>query len=274
MNPGHFVLLVVAETRKVFTRGSGIAALVVALGAGLLVVGGVKGIQDWGMGQGASINGMSPADMLQASGPAAAGWALMMRNFFVLPLFLLLSTASSVAGEHKDRTLRELLVRPVPRWAVLLAKLQALAILSAATLFLTLGPSLGLGVALWGATPLPEQPDVTAVLLGYGATFLSDVGLLAVAMLVSLFVGSVGGVVVSMTLLLMADLALRGVLTLAGGLGVEAAAQLTPWTLGNALGCWEGWKDGWEPARFVALGLLVAASSLIGVLRFNRMDVP
>ncbi|MFZ5478254.1 MAG: ABC transporter permease subunit [Myxococcota bacterium] len=274
MSPKHFLLMVGAETRKVFTRGSGIAALIVAVLAGLAVAGGVKGIQDWGVAQGANINGMSAADLLQASGPAIAGWSLATRNFFVLPLFLLLSAAGAVAGEHRDRTLRELIVRPVPRWSVLAAKLAALSLLSIASLALTLGPSLGLGVALWGATPLPGQPGMGDVALGYAASFLSDVGLLAIAMLLSLFVGSVGGVVVTMTLLLMADLALRGVLALAAQFGVEAAATLQPWTLGNALGCWEGFEGGWEPARFVALAALLVVSCGLGVARFARMDVP
>jgi ABC-2 type transport system permease protein len=192
----------------------------------------------------------------------------------VLPLFLLLSAAGAVAGEHKDRTLRELLVRPVPRWSVLAAKLVALSLLSAVTLVLTLVPSLGLGVLMWGAAPVAGQPGIGPVVLGYAASFLSDVGLLAVAMLVSLFVGSVGGVVVAMTLLLMADLAIRGVLNLAASFGAESAASLLPWTLGNALGCWEGWKDGWEPARFVALAALVTISCGLGIARFARMDVP
>jgi ABC-type transport system involved in multi-copper enzyme maturation permease subunit len=272
--PAHFVRLVLAEARKVFTRGSGIAAMIVAVAAAVLVVVGIKAIHDWGVGQGANINGMSPAELLSTSGPAVAGWALQVRNFFVLPLFLLLSAAGAFAGEHKDRTLRELLVRPVPRWSVLAAKLVALSKLSAVTLLLTMGPAMGLGVILFGATPVPGEPGMGQVALGYAASFLSDVGLLAVAMLVSLFVGSVGGVVVAMTLMLMADLALRGVLNLASTLGAESAASLLPWTLGNALGCWEGWKDGWEPARFVALATVVVISCGLGVARFGRMDVP
>lgn len=276
--PRQFVSMIAAEVRKVFTRGSGLAALATALVVGLLAVAAMWQVRQWGEG-GPSFNGVPVDQIVQVNGVTCAGWALRVRNFFVLPLFLLLATASSVAGEYGARTLRELIVRPVPRWSVLAAKVVAQSVLSISTLVLTLVPSLGMGLLLFG---LPEAgvgaptdaPGWIDVIGAYAATFLSDLGLCAIAVLVSLLVGSVGGVVVGIVLLLMADVALRAALSVAGMVGFEQAASLTPWTLGNALACWEGYQEGWNPAQFGALGAFTLAALVIATVRFDRMDVP
>lgn len=270
--PRQFIPMVIAEVRKVFTRGSGLAALATALLVGLLSVAAMWMVRSWGEG-GPSLNGMPVNELVQLDGVTCAGWALRARNFFVLPLFLLLATASSVAGEYGARTLRELIVRPVPRWSVLAAKVLSQSALSMATLVLTLLPSLGLGLILFGL-PAGEGAGWADVVGGYAASFLSDLGLCAIAVLVSLLVGSVGGVVVAIVLLLLGDLALRAGLSAAGMFGIEEAAALAPWTLGNALSCWEGYQDGWNVAQFGALGAFTVAAFALATVRFQRMDVP
>ncbi|MDP2307239.1 MAG: ABC transporter permease subunit [Pseudomonadota bacterium] len=281
MIPRHFPRMVLAEIRKVFTQGSAIAALSIALVVGIGAVAGYAWVQSFDE-SGPSFNGTPVSQIVIASGIETAGKALWARNFFVLPLFLLLASASSVGGELADRTLRELVVRPVPRWSILAAKLVALSTLSAATLVVTLVPSLGAGTALFGLTsegasalgaPL-GAPGVGALLGGYAASFLSDVGLICIATAASLVVPSVGGTVVGVALLLMADLALWGLLKLLGAFGVAEAAAVIPWTLGNALGGWKGWQEGWEPAQFGALAVFVAVSLTFAIARFHRMDVP
>ncbi|MES2638793.1 MAG: ABC transporter permease subunit [Myxococcota bacterium] len=276
MIPRHFPRMVLAEMRKVFTQGSAMAALTLALVVALGAVAGYAWVQSFDE-TGPSFNGTPVSQIVMASGIEVAGKALWARNFFVLPLFLLLASASAVGGELADRTLRELVVRPVPRWSILVAKLLALSALSAATLVVTLVPSLGVGTALFGLTvegaPLGSA-TAGALLGGYAASFLSDVGLICIAMAASLVVPSVGGTVVGVALLLMADLALYGLLQLLGMLGVEEAAAVVPWTLGNALGAWEGWQDGWNPAQFGALAVFVAVSLTFAIARFSRMDVP
>lgn len=263
-----FVLVIWAEARKVFSRGSGIGALVIGLLVGLLAVGGLWQIQR--LQEGLSVNGQSAASLMEFNAVAAAGFALQMRNFFVLPTLLLLAAGSAVAGEQADQTLRDLVVRPVSRPTILLGKLTALAILALVTLLLTFLPAFGAGVAIWGT----EMEELGKLLLGYAAAFASDVGLLLIGILVSLFVRSVGGVVVTVVLLLMADRGLWLVLKLLGMFGVEHVDRVQQFTLVNALGCWEGWKDGWEPGRFAALGILVAVTLVAAMVRISKMDVP
>jgi ABC-type transport system involved in multi-copper enzyme maturation permease subunit len=268
--------MVLAEIRKVFTRGSGIAALVIALLVGLGAVGGYAWIHSGG-DDGMSVNGTPISQVFPASGLTVAGSALWARNFFVLPLFLLLASASTVGGELADRTLREIVVRPVPRWSVLVSKLIALSTLAGATLVVTLLPSLGLGIARFGLTleaPPPDAATIADLLGAYGASFLSDIVLAALAMAVSLIVPSVGGAVVAVALLLMADKAVYYLLKALAFFGLKEAENLLPWTLNNAMDAWKGWEADWNPAQFGALAIFLTVFLGFSIARFRRMDVP
>lgn len=275
MIPAHFPWMVWAELRKVYTRGSGIGALLIAAVMGL---GAVAIMYEAGHNDTAQINGATLADIVKLNAIECSGWALSARNFFVLPLFLLLASASSVAGELGDRTLREDLVRPIPRWSALASRMIATSSLAAATLVITGALSFLPGLLLFGlpadgAVPV-DYPTIGRLAMGYAATFASDVGLIAIAFLLSLIVRSVGGVVVTLVLILMADLAVRGVLNVMSMASIAIAGQLLPWTLGNALGCWQGWSTEFEPMRFLALGIVTVVASGLSVARLSRMDVP
>lgn len=255
------------ETRKILTQGSGIAAIVVAAALGILAV---LAMQRAGtMADGAVINGQPVQGLLTVSGPTAMSWALKARNFFVLPLLLLLCTGASVAGEISEHTLRETLVRPVSRTTVLLVKLAALLTLSAITLVLTGLFSAIPGAALFGATG-----EWGPLLLGYAASWLTDAGLLSLGILACLWIHSSGGAVVGVALFLMADGALRGVLWLAARLGATGAETIGRWMPGSALSAWEGYADAWTPSAFAGLGVLLAATLCLSLFRFSRMDIP
>lgn len=275
--PRQFLSMVRVELLKVFSRGSGIGALFVAVAVGLVVALAMKqvsGMQDQMSFNGQSVRGIVTFDMVQVG-----RWALWARNFFVLPLLLLLSTAGALAGEHADRTLRELVVRPVPRWSILVAKGLALSVLSALTLVLTAAVSLALGYALLGAPAIDQSiatggDSLSRLALGFMASWASDLALIAVGMALSTFVRSVGGVVVSIVLLLMFDRAVWLVLKAASLLGLEAANTLVQWTLVNAMGCWEGWESEFVIGQFVSVAVIASAAWAVATLRFTRDDVP
>jgi len=214
-------------------------------------------------------NGVPISQLADLSVRGLLGYGLMVRNMVVLPLLLVLATAASVAGERRDNTLREVVVRPVPRWSIVFAKAVALLCLSGCTLLLTMGLSLGLGWALFDTTEAIDR-----VLLGYLVCLGTDLGLICLSMLASSFVRSVGGVVVLIVLLMLGDLAARGVLTLAGNLGAEGVLSLIPYFPGSALDAWEGWKDGFSMEQMVGLACLVLGGFGLTSLRFTRMDVP
>ena len=267
-----FLHLFRTEARLLLSRGSTRAALVVALLVGIVpVLVGLK-MQSMGPG-GPSLNGVPVNQLVKLDGVTVAGWALQGRNFFVLPLFLVLATAASFAEDLHDRTLREVLLRPLSRVQLLLARWSALAALSVATLLLTCLPSLSLGLAVFGM-PAFGQPGVLDVVGGYAASFLSDLGLLALTTLVALFLKNAGSVVASILLLLGIDMGVRLALKGLGMLGMEGARVLVPWTFADALACWEGWKGEWSIAQLVAVVAWTAGLALLASVRLRRMDVP
>ena len=257
--------MVRAELHKVLSRASGRAGLAVAA---LVAIGAALAL--WkasGMTE-ASINGQLMADIVAPEAGRALRWALAARNFFVLPLILLMVTAQLLAGELADRTLRALLVRPVARSAVLAAKACAAAIYSALTLLITGAVAAAAGVLLFRT----EEP-LGPVLLGYAASFLSDLGLIAIGLMLSVLMRSVVGVVVGTALFLMGDAAIRGALKLAGALGAEGASRLEVFLPGSALAAWQGYDGGWEPQAFIGLALLIFGCAALSWLRFERADV-
>ncbi len=259
--------MLAAELRVVFGRRSGQAALALALALGVLAAATLHILRQSTVD--AQVNGLPVQSMVDLSWRGVASWGLRARNFFALPTLLVFATAASLAGEIGDHTLRELLVRPVPRWKVLAVRLFALAILSAATLLATLVPALAGGAAIFGT-----EADIGPVLLGYLASWASDLGLIALAAAVAVFVRGVAGVVVLVVLALLADLVARGALTVAAGLGVDGAETVRALLPGSSLACWEGWASGWDPAAFAGLALLLAAGLAVAFARFQRMDVP
>jgi ABC-type transport system involved in multi-copper enzyme maturation permease subunit len=265
--PAHFPRMVAAELRVVFGRASGRLALGVALAVGLLAVALMYAAHEYGGS--AQANGTPVSSLVSFSAADCASWALRGRNFFVLPLVLLLAGASALGGELADHTARELLVRPVSRPSVVLAKLAALAVLSLATLGATFVPALVGGGALFGFTGdlLPQ------LMLGYLASWGRDLGLLSLVFLCSTFVTSVGTAVVVVVLFLFADFGARMLLKLLGVMGVAGAETIGQFLPGAALDAWEHWNTGWMWEPFLGLFVLTAVAIAATIARVNRMDV-
>lgn len=267
MIPAQLPHMIAAELRKILTRGTGQLGLVVAVLVGIAPVVLLNLIRDAQGGM--TVNNTPMSQMLAFEVYTALSWALTGRNFFVMPLILLTLTAQLVAGEWGDRTLRALVLRPVPRWSVLFAKLSALTIYAGLTLLLTASVA-----ALGGLATLERTADINPAVLGFAATWLTDLGLICIGILVSTIVPSVSGVIVGTILFLMADMALRLLLKGAAffGLGwAEVAGSFLP---GTSLAAWEGYAGGWDTRAFAGLVLLVVTCALLGGLRFERRDIP
>jgi len=267
MTPRHFFAMFLAELKKTLLRGSGIAALLVAAAVGALAVGGLAAAKHYSGD--AVINGAPLSQLVQIQGVTVVSWSLKARNFFLLPLVLLWATGTTFAGEWREHTLRELVVRPVPRWTVLAAKLAALSVLSGLTLVVT-----GLVSAVPGAAVFGFEGEWGPVLLGYLASWASDLGLLALGILASLLVRNVAGVVVGVVLFLVLDLGLRLVLKAAGLLGLASATTISHFLPGEALAAWEGYDAGWDWVPFTGLGVLLVLCLALSVWRMMRTDIP
>lgn len=265
--PRHFPQMVMAELRCVFGRVSGKAAVVIALLVGLAVTAFWFYINSRTID--AEVNGLGVNSFLDLSMRGVMGAGLQLRNFFVLPMVLVLATAASFAGERGDNTLREVFVRPVSRWSVVLAKICALMTLSATTLVVTAVPAMLGGAVLFGF----ESP-IGQVALGYVASLLSDLGLVLMVVLASGISARVGGVVVAVIGGLMVDMGARALLGVMNTFGVEWAGPVGRAMPGAALACWEGFDGAWEWERFVGLAALCLICGGISLWRFQRMDVP
>lgn len=278
MIPAHFPRMVGAELRCVYGRISGKVAIVVALLAGLSVV--VAGWYFQGLAVQMEADGMPVRSAVDLSMRGVLSLALWLRNFFVIPMILILATGSAFAAERGDRTLREVFVRPVPRWSVIAAKVTALMSLSAATLVCTALPAALGGGLLFGFGPdedaivLSTDFTVVDVLLGYLASWASDLGLIFLVILASAFSSRVAGVVVGVIAFLMLDAGARGLLGLMNTFGVDWAGPVGGFMPGASLAAWEGYKSGWEMEPVLGLVLLISTCAAVSLWRFDRMDVP
>ena len=278
MIPAHFPQMVWAEMRCVYGRGSGKVALVVAVLAGIAVV--VAGWYFQGLSAEMEQGGMPVGSAVDLSMRGVLSLALFLRNFFVLPMLLILATGAAFAAERGDNTLREVFVRPVPRWSVIAAKVMALMSLSAASLVCTALPAALGGGLLFGFGPNADaivlSSDYTPfdVLLGYLASGASDLGLIFLVILASAFSARVAGVVVGVICFLMFDAGARALLGLMNTFGVDWAGPVGRMMPGSALAAWEGYKSGWEWEPVLGLAGLITVCASISLWRFQRMDVP
>ncbi len=260
-----------AELRKILTRGSGWAGLIISA----LIPLGVLGVLYWAKTQmgggdsGLTVNNSPVSQMLALEVQTSLSWALTVRNLYVLKLILLMVTGQLVAGEWNERTLRSLLVRPVPRWSVLTAKALAVWIYAAlctlVTLVLALAPALLL---------LDFELEIDQVCLAFLVSWAADAAIISIGVLVSTIFPSVVGVVVGTVLFVMFEMLLRGMLKAAGFFGVTFADSMLPWMPGNALDSWQGHADGWDERALGGLAVLVAVTFALALFRFQRTDVP
>lgn len=265
--PPHLLSMIGAELRAVFLRLSGKATLALAVLVGGLCVAAMHLVVS--QAADAQVNAVNIGSSIDQTWRGTLAWALTLRNFFVLPLLLVLAGASTLAGELADNSLREVMLRPVSRVSILVAKLAALATLSAASLALT-----AVVAGLGGAVVFSTDAELGPILLGYAASFASDLGLLLLTLLVSTLSRSVGGVVVGIVLYLIVDKGVQLLLKGASMLGQEWAKQAAPFVPGNALTIWEGWSGDFEPQKAIGLAVLCCVCAAGAGLRFQRMDVP
>ncbi len=271
MMPAHFHRMVLAEVSLVFRRWSGRAAIVLAVLVPV-IVSLVMGYASQKLGQ-AEVVGEGMTALVDLNLGGVMKWSLYGRNFFFLPVVLVLATATAVSGELGDKTLRSLAWRPVSRSSLLLAKVCALLGLAACTLVVTYLAAFIGGASVFGL----QQGDVSlvAVSQGYAVSVLSDLGLIALTTLVGSFTGRVGRATVSLVVLLMVDKAAMLLLKGMGMLGVGEVDGLEVYLPGSALECWKGWDPavGWVGEQFVGLMVLLLLALGGSVLRFRKMDI-
>ena len=137
--PAYFHRMVGAEMLKIITRVSGWAGLFLSALIPLLVTCMLVWMQPEAVDPNAApdMNAAMMQSMIPDQAFTVLDWTLTGRNILIMPMVLLLITAQLFAGEWSERTLRSLLLRPVSRASVLMAKFSALWIYAGACLLVS-----------------------------------------------------------------------------------------------------------------------------------------
>ncbi len=230
------------------------------------------------------VNGSLMSDSLSLDAATGTLWTLKVRNFYVMRVFILVLAALSFAGELKARTLREDLLRPVPRAAVLVAKWAALSTWVAATVLISWGVSFAAGAVLLGLDG-GWSPSVQAHL----ATVAADLGFAALALSVAVFARSVAGTIAGVFLFLVLDTMLGWFLWFAGMMRDSMPPEMmelpapvnwllasTPWLPSSAFAVWFELANEVDPSwqAWASLSLITVLSLGLAERWFARMDVP
>ena len=220
-------------------------------------------------GSSLEFNGRPINEMVSFSGAQSAMVSLRVRHFFVLPMFILFVTGSSFAAERADHTLRERLVRPVSRDALLGAKLAVLAALCVLSLVINFVMSAGLG-SIWMGTDGQWLNAILAHAMSVG----TDVGIISLGLLLSMTFRSAAMVVVVGLVLFVFDKVVSMGLGLLGLLGAEGSAMYSDLLPSTGWNVWILPPDG--VSWMALLNLLLWTALMAGTARYRllRMDVP
>ena len=278
MTPRHFYDIWRSETEKLFSR---IPAKVGLVFAALLAV--VAPLLMWvAVGAQISMNQSDVSGGIEQSGAMGLMWTLWVRNnTWIMRAFLLVLVALSFAGEYQARTIREDLVRPVPRWTVPVSKWLAVCVWNVASLCVTFAFGGLLSVIVFGF-----DGDWGQLFLGYGASILADLGYTSLALFIAVASRSVAGTVAGVFAYVIIDwvigIALRLVSAVSGffpmelGSVLEKAITLRPFLPSSAFSVWEGFYASmdWEWRSFASLGVITLVCMVLSERIFDRLDVP
>ncbi|MBT3223478.1 MAG: ABC transporter permease subunit [Proteobacteria bacterium] len=281
MSPLVLFRLWKAETDKLLSRFTARLGLVLAV-----LLGFVGPIGLWWVGTSDAVfNAKALSEMWTETAPLAQEWSLSVRNnLYFMRIMLTLLGAMSFAGEYRAHTLREDLLRPVPRWVVPLVKWLALVNWLALTLIITWAVSTVMGIAIFGfGGPWFEA------FTGYLATLGTDAGFAALVLLVAVAFRSVAGAIGGVMLYAVIDTLMAwGLDTLAWGLTnlakigafqdlpslVELVMTVRPWLPSSAYSCWAGYNDEWVWQSMVTLTLLTVCCLGLSKVIASYVDVP
>ena len=287
MSPSHFANLIHAETVKLFSRTTarlGLVLLVVLGALPPLILFAVRLGAWWWTGSldAEWMPGQSVREAFSMPAADSMVWALRARNFFVVKAFLVMLGAQIFAGEYQAHTLREDLLRPIPRWSVLGAKWLAMCTWIAVTAIFAWAVATALGLALfWDMGGDWQQP-----ILGYFSAIMADAGFAALVLLISVLSRSVPFTIAGVLLFAIMDYALDWILwlaKLAPNLPVTYAKEVGrvaevayPWMPFSAFGVWRGYEamTPWAWQGFVSLLVIGLGSLVLSWALFRRMDVP
>lgn len=264
-----------AETKKLFSRTSTRAGIVLAIAMGLCVPLVIRALSQMA-GQ---VNGQDIASLWDPHTVDGIRWTLTIRNFFIFRGFILLLAALSFASELQASTLREDLLRPVSRTSVLLAKWGAIGVFIVLSLLLCLVLSGGLSFLLLGG-----GGDWKAVLSAYFITAITDMSFAAVAILIGIWSRSVSGTIMGMFLFMILDTGVGWFLEFLSWMApqmempaiISMALSAKPWLPSAAFELWRTLPEAetWPLESMTTLACLTLVSLALANRVFSKLDIP
>ena len=279
MNPTLAMTLLKFETRKVFRRTSARVGLAVMAMLGTLTPIGLYFL--YTIGAAKLVQALDPAAPIPTSADIPVDIALKLvlelRSFFLLPAFLILVASLCVAAEYSSRTLREDLLRPIPRWGLLWSKWGALVVWSAVAVLLCWAPNVLVSAVLFGG-----EGSLGDITLGYFVAFLADAALAAWLIACGVILRSVALAVLLPFLFLVLERGAYIAVLFANGVGMvpmeyrETVDQIVIWFPSSLLRTWSGFHAdvAWSWQGFTGLTLITLLSMALATALFERMDVP
>jgi ABC-2 type transport system permease protein len=224
-----------------------------------------------------------------SSGFTMAAICLNALLLFLLPLAVAIFAGESVAGEASWGSLRYLLIQPVARWRVLIAKLAVAALFSLVAVFVVAGVGLLSGVIAFGWHPLSVLDLQQATPFSTGATNFSPGAALARTALAALIVAGTMTATFAFTMLC-SVLTDRPFTAVAGGVlltfvsraldNIPGLHALGPWLPATDQGTGLWTEVYFHPSNAAALRHLGVVQLVYGVLFlvgtcywFHRKDV-
>jgi ABC-type transport system involved in multi-copper enzyme maturation permease subunit len=269
-----------AEVLKLFSRSVARVGAVLFVGVGVVA----PVVMSMTANSGFSVNDQDVQSTMDLSAPNAVLWSLYLRNFFIAHVLTAVLAALSFAGELRDHTLREDLVRPVPRSVVLAAKWAALAAWSAVTLGLQLAAALIVAAVLhpWDGAAKPSW-----FVLGFFASWLCDLGFAAFALAAATVLRSVSGALTGVVLFIVFEWTASWIPFVVRPF-VEAMDPATvspllrmvvdsaPFYPSAAWGAWQQVASGASPTwqLWAALAVYTAVAAVVAERVFSRIDIP
>ncbi|MFT7517919.1 MAG: ABC-type transport system involved in multi-copper enzyme maturation permease subunit [Kiritimatiellia bacterium] len=328
MSPAHFFNIYLAETDRLFRRVTAIIGLAMSVIFGLtgptvmllvnvFVVGPSRQwTQDELVPQltaeaAASAVGQGPEFM---SWDAAVYFSYYGRNFMFVPILIFLLGGLIMASEFVARTTREDVLRPAPRWSLLMAKWLALVTWCVAASVILGGLSSTFGWLLCGGLEFDQLAlanidklsgmevawayflyvwnPVAEPVFQMVTTLVTDLGFASLALCIAVLTRSVAATVASLVMVFMLQMGLSGFLMVATfEMTEQAVAAQIQWLDAEMLKSAFEWLRAiqlWQPPfiigncqwappawqGFVTLAGITLASLGIGLARFQTMDVP
>lgn len=279
MSPAHFLAILRVELRKLFVHPAGRVGIVLSM---LIGVAGPAAML-WIGSSNAVLNGQPIAESMTRTAPQGLLWATAMRDgSHFMRLFVLMLGALSVAGELKARTLREALLRPVPRWVIPVVKFLALTAWTAVTSVCTWTVGAIVGAVFFGTEG--NWGDAAAAM---AVSTAGDVGMAALIVLLAILTRSVPASIVLAIVLSIVNWFSRAAMYIVEQIAKEigqpsladAIDLARPWTPTYALDGWPAYVfpyismggDWYKP--LLSLAAIALGCILLSVWRLSRIDV-